>query len=498
MAAKRTISFSAALLLLCSLALRAGAAQPACESALKGSVAAESTRLDASAYADADAYENPAPSVGTVRIGLRYGESAVAYAEFENSGGAGFIIGKYDAARSFTELARTDASDLVVSVSSGGGAWHILLDARYGTQSEAQNAASAYGGSVQTVDGEYRVLYGAYDSREAAEAVRDRFGLPGSSYTAEKGGIRVVSGLDSSAVYSAAAEESAIALVPVSDGAGLTEYRGNFYRGGFECAVFDSTRLNVINCVALEDYVKGVIPYEMSYDWPFEALKAQAICARTYVVYNQEHYPDYGFDLTDNTESQVYRGTGEANATTDAAVDETAGQLVRYRGEICEVYYFASDGGATEDGLNVFDTDRAYLAGVIDPFEQAVDYSIKNWTARRTGEELAGLLLERGYELGEVTAIELLRSATGNVVSMSFYDASGGSVRIDGRKCYTSIGLNNCRFSVEQDGENFVFSGSGWGHNCGMSQWGANAMASVYGFNCEDIIRFYFTGAYIA
>ena len=89
-----------------------------------------------------------------------------------------------------------------------------------------------------------------------------------------------------------------------------------------------------------------------------EALKAQAVCARTYAVYNQNAYEAYCFDLTDNTESQVYRGTTWATERTDAAVDATRGELVRYEGEVCEIYYFAADGGATEDGRYVFDTDR--------------------------------------------------------------------------------------------------------------------------------------------
>ena len=74
-----------------------------------------------------------------------------------------------------------------------------------------------------------------------------------------------------------------------------------------------------------------------------------------------------------------------ALSTTDAAVDSTAGQYVRYKGEICDIYYFASDGGATEDGANVFELELPYLRGVSDPFEQAVDYSMRNWYAYRSG-----------------------------------------------------------------------------------------------------------------
>ena len=83
------------------------------------------------------------------------------------------------------------------------------------------------------------------------------------------------------------------------------------------------------------------------------------------------------------------------------------------------------------------------------------------------------------------------------MIAISFTDIDGNNLRIQGRECYTTLGLSNCRFHIAQEENSFTFAGSGWGHNCGMSQWGANAMASVYGYDYEDIIRFYFTGAYI-
>ena len=254
----------------------------------------------------------------------------------------------------------------------------------------------------------------------------------------------------------------------------------------------------MINCVSLEDYVKGVIPYEMDPLWPLEALRAHAVCARTYVVYNQSAYPEYGFDLNDNTECQVYKGCREANAMTDYAADSTAGQLIRYQGEICEIYYFAADGGSTEDGLHVFQTERPYLCGKQDPFELTIDYPLRAGEVRYDGETLSALLLRRGYEIGTVAEILPEYSETGNVIALSFRDEQGETLRIEDRPCYTSLRLNSCHFSVTKDGGEFVFTGGGLGHSCGMSQWGACAMALNYGCSCDDIIRFYYTGAYIA
>ncbi len=280
-------------------------------------------------------------------------------------------------------------------------------------------------------------------------------------------------------------------------GGGPLAFQGNRYRGAIEVTCGADGGLTVVNVVGLEDYVKGVVPYEMSDGWPYEALRAQAVCARTYVVYNQNKYEEYGFDLTDDTESQVYRGIDLASAETDRAVDSTRGLYVRYRGEICEIYYSAADGGHTEDGINVFGSERPYLAGKTDPFEDAVNYTGRNWAAYRDGEELGYRLSARGFEIGTIVDLQAKYSELGNVIAMTYTDENGQQLTLTEREAYTAIGLNNCHFTVQKEKDVFVFSGSGWGHNCGMSQWGAYAMAELYGYNFEDIIRFYYTGAYV-
>ena len=257
-------------------------------------------------------------------------------------------------------------------------------------------------------------------------------------------------------------------------------------------------RLTVINAVGLEDYVKGVIPYEMSPAWPMEALKAQAVCARTYAAYNLGAFAEeYGFDLTNDTESQVYRGINGADAVTDAAVEATSGQFVRYEGQLCEVYYFSSDGGATEDGAKVFGSDQPYLAGKTDPFESALDFAVKQWERWHSGDDIARWLRQKGYEIDTVVKLEPVYTELGNVIGMKYYDRSAHCVSLENRESYSFLFLDNCRFQVIQDDFGFTFRGRGWGHNCGMSQWGAHAMASVYGCSADEIIRFYFTGAYI-
>ena len=139
-----------------------------------------------------------------------------------------------------------------------------------------------------------------------------------------------------------------IVVVPAEGEAlGVTEYEGHQYHGGFMFLDAGFDLLTVVNVVDLETYVKGVVPYEMNRKFPVEALKAQAVAARTYVVYNMGAYSIYGFDLSDTAECQVYGGILAADEVTDGAVDATRGLLIRYRGEIADIYYSAAAGGST-------------------------------------------------------------------------------------------------------------------------------------------------------
>ena len=140
---------------------------------------------------------------------------------------------------------------------------------------------------------------------------------------------------------------------------------------------------------------------------------------------------------------------------------------------------------------------RRYLTAKTDPFEEAVDYTGRSWTAWRDGVELRDRLRANDVEIGVVTDYEPVYSEFGNVIAGVYTDENGKKVTLTERDSYAFIGMSNCRFRVEREDELFVFTGSGWGHNCGMSQWGARAMAEVYGYDCDDIIRFYYTGAYV-
>ena len=289
-----------------------------------------------------------------------------------------------------------------------------------------------------------------------------------------------------------------LALKPIGvNGEGEARLRDDIYRGGIELLRTSSGAYTVINYVGIEDYVKGVLPYEVGGNWPLDSLKAQAACARTYAINNVNAYIDDGFDVRADTYSQVYHGVSGTTESTNIAADETAGKFVRYEGVICRVYYMSSDGGATESGANVFGERREYLTGVEDSYELAEDYYNKSWSETKSEAALLSRLNRFGYELSDIESITPVLSESGNVIAIEFASSGGETVTVDKTDCYMVPGLNSIRFNVEKLDAAFKFSGSGWGHNCGMSQWGAYSMAANFGFDCNAIIDFYFSGAYI-
>lgn len=445
---------------------------------------------------DSDSGYNDVPvDLQTVRVGLFYGSSALSEARLENAVGSGYQFGYYDSDRVFHAVGSTAETliamvpDLNVSVSAGTiGRYHIRLSQTYTSFNAAKSAADAKGGFPAYYNGTYYAMIGSYETQEAAQSALSAGGYGGTVYTgtdrcvtvAKADTTQILFEFDCGSTYS-------LAVAPVSDsGKAVTWCKGFQYYGDFQYTRLTSGVLTVVNFVGLEDYVKGVVPNEMSASWPLEALKAQAVCARTYVTANQNKYRQYGFDMTNDTYCQVYRGLNGANETTDRAVDETAGLFVRYEGKLCSVAYFAADGGATEDSENVWsDTVIPYLRGVKDPYEADIDFYCKSWSVTvprpQTGD------------------ISVTNTPIGNVMTVT---ANGQTYSKDNVRTFlknVGVTYTSRHFTVTYNAsdDTYTISGGGYGHNLGMSQWGAYSMAKVHNQSFEDIIGFYFTGAYV-
>ena len=216
----------------------------------------------------------------------------------------------------------------------------------------------------------YRVRVGQFERREDAASLTDRLLEEGfvELWVAEeaapasgKARLRLVD----SRYYSQLTDLKSLRIAPV-DPAGKVEVNGQPYRGRMEVRILGDG-LKVINRLGIEEYLRGVIPNEMGpVTYPeLEALKAQAVAARTYVVANRGQFSDSGYDICDSPSCQVYRGSGTEHPLTDQALEETAGIIAGFNGSPIKALYTSTCGGHTEDGVNVFtDLKLPYLKGV--------------------------------------------------------------------------------------------------------------------------------------
>ena len=443
-----------------------------------------------------------------VKVGISFEETSVRSAYFQNVVGNGFSFGYFDYSRCFHEFAGLDEVEICLRPDTGYtysdedageeksvGAWHVLLNGEYEDFSTTLKKSAGYiDGAPAYLDGKFRIVCGSFDTEENALSAVSERALNAEAYSGGEA-VLICTVPDSDELMFMT--DRSLALRPVCDEKAETYYGGNVYYGDFELKATDAG-LTVINYVGIEDYVKGVLPYEMIASWPPEALKAQGICARTYLTHYVNVYGELGFDLRNDVFSQVYKGkTGTVTESNEAA-EATSGQYLRYRGAPCKVYYMSSDGGATDSSANVFSQRRAYLSGRIDTNEDELDFYNKTWTAVLMEETVVRRLNSYGCELDSVKSIEASESDYGIVKQLDITDRNGKTITLLGEDCFLALGLYSSNYKVESlDEDLWSFDGRGWGHNCGMSQWGAYSMAKYGESKCDDILEYYFSGAYI-
>ena len=513
----------------------------------------------------------------TLRVGLNYGGSALYSANLQNFQGSGYYLGWFDESTGdFVQAGYLEeekismTADGTIYISGGSyyasrpgrvdataGGYHFQLDEFFPTFEEARRTAERIGDAFPAlINNQYRVRAGSFTSREEAEAAAATYatyGYTGAVSSPSATAVTVTVTTTSTILFQFDCS-GAKSLGVVPDGGGgkaLTWFRGYKWYGGFEYRRSTGGNLNVINVVDVDDYVKGVLPYEMSPAWPLEALKAQAVCARTYALLQTKHRDSYRFDVCTTTDCQVYQGANQASALTDRAVEETAGMAAMYGGKYAETYYYASNGGASESSENVWSMPLPYLVGKEDPYEGTISIPDYVYTMTYSYSQLSALLKSKGYSIGTVSSAYVSRTTpTGNVAEITFRDTAGKTVVITKEACRSVLETKSMRFTisgggsggswqvnpsggalsslsgaytvtasgvsayeggdayvitasgvsrlqkppaVSGSGSGITISGTGWGHGVGMSQYGAKAMAEL-GRTYEEILHFYFTG----
>ncbi len=253
--------------------------------------------------------------------------------------------------------------------------------------------------------------------------------------------FQVSNTVDGTILYTSPPGAEHIAIHPNSS---LTWFKGFQWPGDFVYKRVSSNSITVINYVELEDYVKGVLPYEIDPNWPDEALKAQAVCARSFALCTTKHKTE-GYDLCNTTNCQVYFGANKATPASNSAVDQTQGEYIFYNGNAVEGNFFSSDGGATEDAANVWGNEVGYLKGKIDPYEE----NSEKWSVTLTADEIQKKLTDAGYTIGRVSNVEVTkRTPTDNVAEVTVTDTNNHTVKIVRSSVRTVFGLKSIRYTI--------------------------------------------------
>ena len=262
----------------------------------------------------------------------------------------------------------------------------------------------------------------------------------------------------------------------------------------------------VINVIDLEQYVAGVVGWEMISSWPVEALKAQAVASRTYAVFVMEQARGEGrtWDLDDTTMFQVYGGVGPSaaprqwreSANVLAARSQTTGQVLTYHGKGFKAFFHSTSGGHTTDpvvGLGLEATIEPLQGVKLGDFDR--ESPKHSWELRLTRSELTARLLKR--RLCAATPIRIEpehRAQSGHAVTVRIYGPTGHWQSANAIEVRQALGLPSTRFKAEASGDEWVFKGSGYGHGCGMCQWSARGMA-LQGWESTRILKAMYPGA---
>ncbi len=281
------------------------------------------------------------------------------------------------------------------------------------------------------------------------------------------------------------------------------EYQGVFHIHGHKDKSGEKS-VRVIQIVPFETYLKGVVPAEMPSNWPAEALKAQAIAARSYALFqiNVEELsvPAREYDLDDTVFYQAYLGLSYMRPSTDAAVEGTTGQALRLKGDAIPAFFSADSGGYTELGENVWKINCPFCVSKPEAYDLKLVPS--DWSNTFTLKEIEDRLRDTDTYTGTAHLTSLTVqpgkiNQSGRVMEARLGFSDGKILNLFGPTFQRILHFRSNLFTVREiHGDNgqsqFVFDGRGFGHGVGMNQWGARVLAQNYGWDHQRILFFYF------
>jgi len=291
---------------------------------------------------------------------------------------------------------------------------------------------------------------------------------------------------------------------------GNCTYAGKTYRGTWIVLAAD-TGVTIINRLDTEDYLKGVVPHEIGKlnAEGFEALKAQAVAARTYAYVHLGSRKSQGFDVYADTRDQVYNGRNDEDSLVNEAILATSNVVIKYNGNLIEAYYHSTCGGKTESSEVWEKESKPYLAAVSDSTEGGVFCELskyKKWEEKFSKTELVRLFQKNAtnakadkiFSFSKIERILITEKFPSGRVKRLVVFTDRGSFEVFGDKVrwlFQREGkiLPSSLLSISQSGNDYIITGSGFGHGIGMCQFGVIARARA-GQKFDDILKAYYTG----
>lgn len=287
-----------------------------------------------------------------------------------------------------------------------------------------------------------------------------------------------------------ASNASALQIAPLKGGYVFINDR--VFRGRINLIVKPNGKILVVNELGVEDYLRGILCQEVAPWWPMDALKGQAIIARSYALYQKQFPKAQDFDLTSDIYSQVYGGKSSERWRANRAVDLTRGKILTYQGNLFPTYYHATCAGHTEDASKLWDIDLAPLKGVVCPF--CLHSPHYKWQVKISLQDISAKLIVKGFKIREINGIEILGyDGSGRITGLEIKNQGKGfpiSVK-DFRQALGPNIIRSANFTSRIDSGAVYFEGLGWGHGVGLCQWGMQEMAQK-GSKYEQILQYYF------
>lgn len=476
-----------------------------------------------------------------IKVGLRIGSEAVN--SFQASTEENIVLG-YASDRTFVPMMTIEGHD--VFVEKGGGTY-LMSQESYASLADALGLArelrnAGYEAHAGSINGAYRVLIGLFDDVAATEETRLAFAAEGRIFEAVYLDMKTV--MVNAAYHYIVFRHDTNLFGIGSDGTGVTKVDGKSYRGYVLADRVYSSAIAIVNLVDFDDYTASVVGSEMYASWHIEALKAQAVIARTYAT-TVTGYKSYGVDVTDDTRTQAYNGISSETASTRRAAQETSGLIVLYKGKPAQTFFTASSGGKTADVYSAWGGGAGldYLKCVEDTYEDTENIPNGVWSVSYTPEEIKTKLKNRGVDIGDIENVYVSKRGEDERVHKLTFEGTTDSYSVTFDSCRTLLGLKSQLYHItapskgdlyavgasgtaqiaadapvltgsgigaasgsayvltsaglkrveKSENEVYVFDGRGHGHGVGLSQYGAKGMAEA-GFTFDAIIAHYYPG----